>query len=684
MFRYSCVGLAAACFGCSPAASETDGPKNPASNRGDSGESLDTAGDSAAAPAGFVLAADVWVALPYVAAGGASPQATMYVHNLGDEAGRQALTVQATGPFAVTGDTSSLAPGESRAFQVDLTATTSQTGVISGAVAIQAQDQSVVVGISAMVGNSEIPSATWKTDQWGSYAVLELPSAPFPDGKANYDDASVLISLSDGYADNGEFGVVTHLHGHNATLMDVVEVQYLREQFAISGRNAVMIVPQGPEEAADSDFGKLDLAHGLSDLALDVQAVLYRDGLVVRPVAGPVALTSHSGGYSAVANMLQVGGLEIGAVHLFDSLYGYESVYADYALSGGVFRSVYTSGGGTDDNNRALSEDLSAEGVDVGTEFGDAALSEGRLTIGFSAASHGDCVSEDRAFARWLAASELPPAPGAAPELLAATVKDGRAAVQWRGDVGGPRTVAVETSTDGITWAEAARTAENDVTVELSPWIRVRAVDEHWGDSAPSDRYGATGGEWLVVDGFDRVLDGSWKARTHEFAADVGQSLEVGFSVASNEAVADGVVDLGDFDFVVWLLGDESTRDITFSASEQRAVETFLVGGGRLIVSGSEVGWATDPDWLDEVLHASLAADDAGTLTCESWTVGAEYTEDYPDVLRGDEVIWQWATGGAAAVGWNSRVVVVGFGVENLEATARRDAMAQLRAWLGG
>jgi hypothetical protein len=62
--------------------------------------------------------------------------------------------------------------------------------------------------------------------------------------------------------------------------------------------------------------------------------------------------------------------------------------------------------------------------------------------------------------------------------------------------------------------------------------------------------------------------------------------------------------------------------------------------------------------------------------------VGARYPEDYPDVLAGDEVLWTWSTGGAAAVGWDGRIAVVGFGLENLDDADRTAALASLDAYL--
>lgn len=655
------------------------------SNGDDTAEGRPGRGEDTGESTGPVLDADPWVSLPYAEVGDTLGEGAFELRNLGAAPHTRELVFEVTGPFTVWGDLSPLQGGEARTFRVTSRLTTGEAGSASGAVGVTADDQVASVGLSAMVGTAGLEGAGWKKDAWGTWAVVGLPSAPFPDGNASYDDDSVMIVVPPNFTDNGAMGLVTHLHGHNATLEDVVAEQYLREQFALSGRNAVFIVPQGPEEAADSDFGKLDQPDGYANLVADVSAVLYREGLVVRLGASvPATLTSHSGGYSGVANIIEQGGVEISGVHLFDSLYGYESVYADFVRGGGVFRSVYTSGGGTNDNNEALAALLADEGYAVSGSFADGDLAAGTLTIGYSSASHGGTVSEDRAFARWLSASGQPPSPMAAPELLATTMSDGQAVVRWRGDVGGERAFVVEASEDGEVWETVATTSETHATVGLASVIRVRAIDPVWGLSEPSDRYGATGSDWLIVDGFDRVLGGSWQTPTHDFGALVGGSLGAGFSVASNEAVAEGRVDLGDFAHVLWLLGDESTADATFTEAEQRVVTAYVDAGGAIIVSGSEVGWATDAGWLDDTLHASLVSDDAETTDVEDWSVGDYYNEDYPDVLAGDETIWEWDGGGAAAVGWDGRVVVVGFGVENLGAEERDDALTELRAWVGG
>ena len=67
----------------------------------------------------------------------------------------------------------------------------------------------------------------------------------------------------------------------------------------------------------------------------------------------------------------------------------------------------------------------------------------------------------------------------------------------------------------------------------------------------------------------DRTLRGSFAGPRHDFAARIGAAAPGGVATASNEAVADGVVSLSDFSVVLWLLGDEGTSDVTFTAAER-------------------------------------------------------------------------------------------------------------------
>ncbi len=542
-----------------------------------------------------------------------------------------------------------------------------EPALVGEMVALDGGGESFEFPVSGAILHRDLPEADWTTDLWGTWALVELPSAPFPDGNASYSDSSVLVWRPLHPDNDGPVDVVTHFHGHNAHLSEVLETMRLREQVSASGRDAIFIVPQGPYEAADSDFGRLDEPSGFAALVTDALGLAFRDEQVDVAMSGLTVLTAHSGGYNVVANVIEDGGLPIDAVHLFDALYARDDTFFDFAMSGGTLRSVYTSGGGTDDENLALRERLEDAGVEVGREFEPEKMARVSVTIGDSPASHGGCVVEDQAFARWLEVSGLPMGRSAVPRLAQVLVGD---AVEPGVLAFGADTLqfAFEFSGDGETWSEEQPSSATFVRA-FGPGV----------EAAPSDVYGATGIDWLIVDGFDRT-SGSYDRPTHDFAAQVGIATGEGFSVVNHERVDD--LDLGDFGGLIWLLGDESTDDITFTAGEQDAIRDYLDQGGRIVVSGSEVGYASDAAFLDAVLHVAYVSDDAGSSVAGGYRFGTEYEEDYPDVLSGKTTIWRYDTGGAAAVGHDARIVVVGFGLENIDAASRAEAVQALTGWL--
>lgn len=625
----------------------------------------------------FHLEADADVALPFVTVGQAVPEGNLRLWAVG--AGSiQGLQLDISGDFSVDGALDALAAGEERTLLVHYTGDTDTPHITTGVLSIVVDDQSLSVPLAAVVGDADLPEGDWETDAFGTGGYMPFPSAPFPDGHASYTNSTVFVFVPNVFSDPGDLGIVTHVHGFGAVITEMVPDYYFAEQHALSGRDAILILPQGPYDASDSDFGKLDGHNGLANLERDVVSVLYRDGFIHRPSIGDTVLTSHSGGYLCTANMIQQGGVPVGAVHLFDSLYGMESTFEDFAASGKIFRSVYTSTGGTDDNNRALAASLEAQGYRVSESLEDRALRQNDLNIAWTDASHSGTLSDGRAYGRWLVESGLPRSPLAPPELLS-VISDGETAmVRWQPDRGaGSAHYVVEGSVDGQDWETLAETEMLQASVPARPWIRVAQAG-----GQPSDRYVGTGGHWLVVDGFDRVLGGSWSAFTHDFTARVGAALVEGASSASNEAVDSAEVVLGDYDGVIWLLGDESLSDDTFSEAEMAALSTYVSAGGQVIVSGAELGYASDASWLSSTLHTRYVSDDAGSDHAGGFRFGVMYPEDYPDVLSGDTVIWNYTTGGAAAVAWHHQVITVGFGLENLEDV--EGALAELVAVLAG
>ena len=115
---------------------------------------------------------------------------------------------------------------------------------------------------------------------------------------------------------------------------------------------------------------------------------------------------------------------------------------------------------------------------------------------------------------------------------------------------------------------------------------------------------------------------GTTASITSTASSEAIQAAKPGTHVAStsNEAVISGAVNLTDYNVVIWILGNESTANDTFNATEQTKVTQFLAAGGNLFVSGSEIGWDLDQQnngrtFYENTLKANYVSDDAGTYT---------------------------------------------------------------------
>lgn len=664
-----------------------------------------------AGPEGPALEIPTIIALPYVAAGAGAASLEVTVTNpgtddatgpggadlgwqLGDD---PAFTVERAPPLVAAGGTATMTVRWSGAAAPVITGTSLTVDSNAGARTAE---------VWAVAGDPTLPPATFSPVMAsgtaegaavviGESAVVALPTAPYPATGQPWTDARVHLFVPAGYRQRDAHDAVLHFHGHNTTIDATVPAHRYREQVWASGVNAVLVVPQGPVNAASGDFGKLGDPAGTEAFLHEVITVLYRAGKLTRPVLGDVVLTSHSGGYIAVAaNLDDAAAFAVRQVDLFDSLYGYLATYRDFVIGGGRLRSNYTAGGGTDTNNLSLATMLGGAGITAATTFTQAALRDAAAVIYFTAASHGDATRDDGAYAEMLRWTPLPGRRGPRAELLTATATATTATVTWRSppdpDLTGWR---VELSLDGLTWATATEVgaAATAATFPVTGAVRVRLVPITIGVAdavaLPTDTYAvAPDAAILVVDGFDRAIDGSFSGLAHDLAGRVGQAARLVHTI-SNEAVIDGGFALTPYRVVIWLVGDESTDDHTFTAAERAAVDTYLAGGGRVIISGSEIGYELGPttaggQWLARVAGAVYASDDAGTTIASGTgalstvpafafgTATAAYVEEYPDaytITGAGEVVLRYSTGGAAAVGVRGRAVIVGFPLEVIE-----------------
>lgn len=184
-------------------------------------------------------------------------------------------------------------------------------------------------------------------------------------------------------------------------------------------------------------------------------------------------------------------------------------------------------------------------------------------------------------------------------------------------------------------------------------FIKLVAVNHDGLVSNSTDIYSASTGNnkrYLIVDGFDRTT-GSYIVPFHSFNEFYSTSVykfNRDVDAATNEAIISNLISLNDYDGVIWFLGDESTSNKTFNSSEQRIIMNYLRYGGKLFITGSEIGYelsTSAPDFLNNYLKANFINDNSGSLLVFSnntiirnlpsdLNLGVVYPEDWPDAIQ--------------------------------------------------
>src|SRR5688572_21959295 len=108
---------------------------------------------------------------------------------------------------------------------------------------------------------------------YGQLIITQFVSAPFPHparaeghqykdkffpADKHYRDSTVAIFIPRGFRETGKIDFVVHFHGWHNSVPGTLSQYRLIEQLVESGKNAVLIVPEGPHDAPDSFGGKLE------------------------------------------------------------------------------------------------------------------------------------------------------------------------------------------------------------------------------------------------------------------------------------------------------------------------------------------------------------------------------------------------------------------------------------------
>jgi hypothetical protein len=212
--------------------------------------------------------------------------------------------------------------------------------------------------------------------EYGELLITQLSSAPFPHpGRAaghtygkqffpaekHYSDSSVAFFIPRGFRQTEVVDLVVHLHGWWNNIDTTLSKYKLPQQLFESGKNVILVVPEGPRNAPDSFAGKLEDAGGLKRFVTDVVDFLFTHGKIKTRSVGRVILSGHSGAYHGISYALMRGGMAEGVseVYIFDALYGQTEKYAHWIdRYPGKMITIYTDSGGTKEETELLMEDL--------------------------------------------------------------------------------------------------------------------------------------------------------------------------------------------------------------------------------------------------------------------------------------------------------------------------------------
>jgi hypothetical protein len=269
--------------------------------------------------------------------------------------------------------------------------------------------------------------------QYGNLIVVKLDSAPFPHpdraqghtydkqfypADKNYSDNTVGIFVPKGFRRSDKVNFVFYFYGWRHHVETAFGTYNLVPQFVNSGRNAILIVPQGPYDVPDSFEGKLEDKNGFKRFMTEVMATLKQRDVIGDEPVGDIILCGHSGGFEAISEILARGGMNenIREVFLFDALYGRTEKFMNWFdhYPNRRFVDIYTEDGGTKKETEKLIADVKARKPPVSfvskneADITPADLEKSQLIFIFTATEHDKTPYEHQSFSQYLKTSHLP------------------------------------------------------------------------------------------------------------------------------------------------------------------------------------------------------------------------------------------------------------------------------------
>jgi hypothetical protein len=241
----------------------------------------------------------------------------------------------------------------------------------------------LLLGSAVLAWNSRADGLAERYAEYGELIVTQMVTAPFPHpkraeghkyheklftAKDSYSDNTVAVFIPKGFHQSGQVDLVVHFHGWGNHVESVLTQYKLIEQLAESGRNAVLVVPQGPRDASDSFGGKLEDPDGFKRFIAEVMATLREQSSLKGEEfsIGKIILSGHSGGFEVMSAIVDCGGLtdHVKEVWLFDALYAQTDKFLTWQTNQqGRLLNIYTEHGGTKGETEQCMATLRQRGV---------------------------------------------------------------------------------------------------------------------------------------------------------------------------------------------------------------------------------------------------------------------------------------------------------------------------------
>jgi hypothetical protein len=217
--------------------------------------------------------------------------------------------------------------------------------------------------------------------EYGELLIAHLSSAPFPHplraaghtyqkqfypADKHYNDSSIALFIPRGFRQTDTVDLVVYLHGWRNNIDTALSKYKLPQQFYESGKNAILVFPEGPRNAPDSYAGKIEDTGGLKRFVTDVVDFLFKESKIRTRSVGKIILSGHSGGGEGIAAALMRGGIpeKVREVYLFDAMYGDIERFTYWVdRFNGKLINIYTDTGGTKWDTETMMEDFAGWGI---------------------------------------------------------------------------------------------------------------------------------------------------------------------------------------------------------------------------------------------------------------------------------------------------------------------------------